>query len=999
MKMKLRIFIIGCLGVLLGAQVAMAVPSVVERHLTRGRELYEFGRWVDARHAFLAAREALTPTDHAMQEEVSFYLAVCAVELGSADAEQALIAFINAYPNSTRNNAVHYALGSYYCAQGDMSRAREAYEQCNYKSLSRAERERYNIRMGYVAFAERRYDEAERYFSRIGSDSEYADHALYYRSYIDYADGRMEQAKQGFQKLLSSSAYGSLAPYYLLQIEFKAGNYRYVAEEGEKLAAQSVGERRIELERVLAESWFHLDDYRKTLAHLDQFKAIGGVEDRDSHYLRGFSLYRLARYDDAVHELRQACGPADALTQNASYHLADCYLRQNRKEEAMQAFAMATDDALDAAIAEDALFNYAKLQYELGGGVFNGAIHVLGRYVERYPDSPRVGEARTLLVAAYYNSRDYDAAYRAIKSLPSTDAELRTALQKITYYRALEAYQADDCVAAKRYLNEVVALNVSPRYTALGQFWQGEIAYKEGDYTIAAAKYNAYLHTAPRSEREYALAWYNLGYCHFSAERMSQAENAFSRFISIHTQADAYRSDALNRLGDTAYADRRFDEALTRYNQNLTRGGTGSDYAAYKRAITLGVLGRTTEKQAALQQIVRQAKGGYLEEAHYELCRTCLSRENYAEGAAQLERFLAKYPTSSHRQQAYADLGLAYLNLGEKEKSLAAYGTVVQNAPHSSEAREALQGIRDIYVTEGNVEGYFAYAEQVGVESDLSAVARDSLSFTAAQKLYLAENRQEDAARSLRSYLKSYPNGAYRVDALYYLSNCYVASKSTNEAIETLAELADAGTHQYTLTTLRTLSELCWTEQRYAEAATAYRRLFDVSMEQTEREAAMIRYVRGVLKVGDKEQVAAMAADVIQCADAGATAHREAKFAWAEQMREEGRTAAAHALYQELAKDVSSREGSAAAYRVIAYEYADGAGDLDRCEKAIFAYSKRSPKAYWLAKSFLLLGDIYVKKGDSFQARATYQSVADGYSPADDGIVDEAKARIQNLTE
>ncbi|MBR3846465.1 MAG: hypothetical protein IKM37_02745, partial [Alistipes sp.] len=65
----------------------------------------------------------------------------------------------------------------------------------------------------------------------------------------------------------------------------------------------------------------------------------------------------------------------------------------------------------------------------------------------------------------------------------------------------------------------------------------------------------------------------------------------------------------------------------------------------------------------------------------------------------------------------------------------------------------------------------------------------------------------------------------------------------------------------------------------------------------------------------------------------------------------------------------------------------------------IFAYAEQSPKSYWLAKAYLLLGDLYLKKGDHFQARATYQSVADGYSPADDGIVAEAKERIQKLTE
>ena len=49
------------------------------------------------------------------------------------------------------------------------------------------------------------------------------------------------------------------------------------------------------------------------------------------------------------------------------------------------------------------------------------------------------------------------------------------------------------------------------------------------------------------------------------------------------------------------------------------------------------------------------------------------------------------------------------------------------------------------------------------------------------------------------------------------------------------------------------------------------------------------------------------------------------------------------------------------------------------------------------AAAYLALGDIYAARNDSFQARATYQSIVDGYSPADDGIVAEAKARIEKL--
>lgn len=67
-------------------------------------------------------------------------------------------------------------------------------------------------------------------------------------------------------------------------------------------------------------------------------------------------------------------------------------------------------------------------------------------------------------------------------------------------------------------------------------------------------------------------------------------------------------------------------------------------------------------------------------------------------------------------------------------------------------------------------------------------------------------------------------------------------------------------------------------------------------------------------------------------------------------------------------------------------------------EKLIFDFAeKSSPHSYWVAKGYIALGDIYAGRADTFQARATYQSIVDGYSPADDGIVSEAKARIEKL--
>ena len=234
-------------------------------------------------------------------------------------------------------------------------------------------------------------------------------------------------------------------------------------------------------------------------------------------------------------------------------------------------------------------------------------------------------------------------------------------------------------------------------------------------------------------------------------------------------------------------------------------------------------MGRTSAKQEALGRIVAEGKGDYVESAQFELGRSYMAEERYADGAAALEKFIRQYPHSAHRSQALSDLGLAYLNLGDRDKSLRYYDMIVASAPRSAEARDAMQGIRDIYISRGDADAYFDYAAKAGVESDLTALARDSLSYAAAQKRYLTGN-SETAAKSLHSYQTSYPKGYYRRDALYLLSDCYLRSKERDKAIETLTELSNEANNPYTLKVLETLSEMTFADRRYDEAAAAFRR-------------------------------------------------------------------------------------------------------------------------------------------------------------------------------
>ena len=542
----MRKIITSLMAVALAVSVFAASPTSRES-MRRGEEFFSAGKFNEARRELVGVVDdhSLTPAE---RQRVECYIALCAIELGEEQAAVLLDNYLSKYPHSVYDNEIRFAAACMAYKQGDYQTALDRFAAV--RRIEDARRDEYEFKAGHAKFAVGRTSEAYEQLARVAEKSEYAPHARYYMSYIDYSNGRLDSAKEGFRSIADEEAYSALVPFYLLQIEFQQDNYRYVVENCDALIARATPARRAEIERTAAESWFRLGDYGRTINYLESYAQNGGTMAREEQYLMGYALYRSAYYQRAADYLQSVCGVEDALTQNAAYHLGDCRLKLNDKTRAMQSMALASAMPFDKAIAEDALFNYGKLQYELGGGQFNEAINILTRYIDTYPRSERVTEARECLVAAYYNSKNYDAAYTAIKQMRNPDNNIKSALQKISYFRALERLNEGDTQAAKKLLDESLANSYNAKYTALAGFWQGEILLGEGKYKEAAVKFNRYLKLAPKSEPEYEKAYYNLGYANLHAGNRSQARSNFDSFLWLHKAKDQFRADALNRKGE-----------------------------------------------------------------------------------------------------------------------------------------------------------------------------------------------------------------------------------------------------------------------------------------------------------------------------------------------------------------------------------------------------------------------------------------------------------------
>jgi TolA-binding protein len=387
--------------------------------------------------------------------------------------------------------------------------------------------------------------------------------------------------------------------------------------------------------------------------------------------------------------------------------------------------------------------------------------------------------------------------------------------------------------------------------------------------------------------------------------------------------------------------------------------------------------------------------GDYNDDASYELGKTYVRLGRYADGATTLESFVEKYPQSPYYTPALLDLGLVHFNLGNSDKSLEYYDKIISSAPQSSAAKDAIQSVREIYVAKGDINAYFSYAERSGVECDLSLMTRDSLSFRSAQNIYLANN-VADAIPQLQSYLKGYPKGYYTNDALFCLSDCYLKSDSLDRAVESLKLLAEQPKNQYTVPVVEKLARVTFENRMYDVSTDAFRRLYGVVDNAAARTDAANGYAESVLLRKDDDALIAAAKDLDTLADVDATMLRRVRFAKAKVHATRKEKSEARLIYESLAADVSNVEGAEAAYRIIEILFAEG--KQDECEKRIYALAdSKTPHTYWLGKAFIMLGDIYVQRKDLFQARATYRSVVDGYTPEDDGIVAEAQARLDKL--
>ena len=876
----------------------------------------------------------------------------------------------------------------------DFRGAAAQFAELSRHNLYRKQVPEFLFKRAYCDFELRYFDRALLRFRDLAmrSHSDYTAPAEYAIGYIYYEQEDFADAVEWLEKAKKDSRFTGIASFYLLECRFMLKEYGRVREEGPQLMETAPEDRKPYIARFISEACLVLGDNETARKYFDLSRKSLSPRSRSDFFYAGSVLYAVKDYQGAIDSFSMMTDRSDSLGQIANYHLGYSFIKTGNKVAAMGAFRDASMTGFDAGIKEDAFFNYAKLAFDL-----NTDSSVFYDYLEEYPGTGKTGQIYSYIAIAALYGRDYEEAIEAYDQIDELDPDMKSNYMKANYLRANELISkgswraAADCLRAAAYYSDRRTY-----FNQMSRYWLAESYYRSGQYGNAlSVLMDLYNTSALYGKEESSLIPLNIAYCHLKENRYDDAARWLTEYLSGGTPK--WRKEALVRYGDCMFMQQKYREAAASYDKVLKDYFDADDiYPYYQDALAYGLAGDLSRKTSLLSNVLEASPSApFYPEAMYEYGRSLVASGEPDKAAGCFNTLAATVRDSSFVARSYIELGMIWRNKSDNAKALACYKKVVEDMPLSVYADEALLAIESVYKSENTPEEYLAYIDSIGRSSLKTEAEKEMMIFNAAEQIFLSGNYPK-AMASLSSYIGKYPEGGRISDAEYYLAECYRGTGRPEDACDHYLKVMEYGTGSFTVQAALNYAELSYSMQKYREAFDAYASLYSGPEEY--RFTALVGLMRSAYRSRMYDEAIKYAGILAESGQAGEDLAREAMYVDAKSLLATSRRDEAMEVLARLAESPSTPEGAEAAFLRIQDSYDRGA--FDEVETRVYAFSDSGTgQNYWLAKAFVVLGDSFVDRDNLEQARATFESVAEGYTPeaGDDDVLESVRMRLEKL--
>ena len=932
------------------------------------------------------------------KQEHDYLIATATFHINPTEGRALILQYLDSYPESAKKDLLAVYIAESYYYQHKFELAKEWFAKSDMERLSPEERERATLYRALTAQETGNHEFAQQMLKVMKATSKrYKSDAIFHLAAIDYYNEDLESAYEGFKSIELDDKYYLDVPYYLAGIYLKNGEYL----RAEKLARLYLEhndhlKQSIPMRHILGGALYGQTRYKEAIPYLKEYIQQCNRPQRIAYYQLAMSYFATGQYNDAIPLFDKCTNEDDVMAQNSYLHLGIIQLKFNDLTNARLAFEQAAAMSNDNSIREEALYNYALCIHQTRYSPFAESVKVFERFLNEYPASVHVPQVEKYLVEVYMNTRNYDVALQSINKIQKPSAEILKAKQNILYRLGVQSLIDNDPDKAIEYMTQSIALSQYNNDTySDALYWRGEAYYSKGNYKKAAIDYKGTLAVSPRNSND---AMYSLAYTQFQQGKYNESLRTFDQFLRNAT-ADkaAQRADAYNRIGDCYFYNRNYNTATQYYKRAAETDKKHSDYALYRAGVAQGLTKDYTGKITTLKQLIAQyPNSSYAEQAYYETGRSYVEQENHEQAIAVFEELVKKYPKSSLARRAAIETAMIYNQEGKYSKATAAYKQIIRDYPHSEEAQVAAQDLKNIYVEQDKIGEYAAFAATAPGMKALESSERDTLTYTAAEKIY-GRQRYDEACDAFKRYLKEFPEGSFILDSHYYLGIIYYNRKAPLEALSHFNKVITFPDNKYSEESMALAAELYHSDEKYSEALSLYKELLDKTSDEERRKACRMNIMRCAYITGEPNTAIETATELLEAGNISPEWEREAHYTRAKSLISENRSSEAMNDLTTLASDTRSKQGAEAKY-LVAQHYFDNK-QYDACEKEVLNYIETStPHAYWLARSFVLLADLYTAQGRNIEAKQYLLSLQNNYN-ANDNIAEMIKERLSKQTE
>ena len=968
--------------------------------LEQARNHFEEGRYGIAapllQMLYVSHLETSKTHSSAQGEEILYMLSFSQLIQDESEGVSNTETYLKLYPANLRSLRLAFEAGNYYYRQNDYGNTLAYYERSDLSQLSNDEVARLKFRQAYSYFQLKRYSSAKPLFNSIRqmpADPNYAD-AQYYYGFICYTDKEYKQALECFEKVKEHTSYAKVVPYYLSSVYYMLGQKEKAVSVAEASLRKPDLLFRSEINQLLGHAYFERKEYKKAEPLLEAYYKQSQKVTKEQLYELSYTYYSNEKLKEAANGFKQLSEGTDSLSQDAMFLLGDIYLRTGEKASARNAFAYCAGNSSNAKQREVSRFFYAKLSVDLG---FQGvAISELNKFIKDYPNSSYTAEAKELLAALLGNTSNYKDALDLLESLDNLSEQTKKLYPRLLFGRAMELLNDQQFNKAEILIDQILSDGYGKEIHPYAHFWKGDLIYRKGNHVLALDHFMKFINSGANTQGQVSISegHYQAGYCCYHLKKFDQALTHFQKVIDKPSSgASIVQQDAYIRQADCQYQLRKYNAAVDMYQEVLDRSWSQSDYALFQKARITGI-SKPDQKIGLLLQLQKQFPASSLNtEADMEIAETYMSDEKFADAIPFFKKAVA-LKSSSLRSYAFFRLATAYYNLNKDDDALQTLQLLLKEYPSCPESADALNLIRAIYIEKGKPQEYEAYLKNTG--RSISELEADSLSYQAFQ--IKVENKDcSGILDQSETYIKRFPAGVHITEVKYQRSVCFQQAKKWKEALEGFEAVAAGNPSPVTESAALYGARIAYFElQDMDRAVQLYNKLLQITSTSDNQLEGLRGKIRCLYKLKRYADAQPVGEELLNFKSAGnddkAISHLVIGYAY----QQKGSFDQAIQSFKQVAS-INKGEWAAEARYQISKSYFDKK-DIVQSEKMAYeVINKSGSYEYWVASTYLLLGDIYLIQKDYFNAKATYQSVADNVTIEE--LKTEAKKKLDVVIE